>query len=48
MVKDVPISIFPKIYKLNVDDEDILKGNKNKEISKNLFYHYNELDYTNK
>jgi len=48
MVKDVPISIFPKIYKLNIDDEDILKRNKNKQIEKNLIYHYNELDYTNK
>jgi len=32
MVKDIPISIFPKIYKLNAVDEEILKNNKNKSI----------------
>jgi hypothetical protein len=48
MVKDVPISIFPKIYKFNAVDEEILKKNKNKSIQNNLVYHYNELDYINK
>ena len=32
-MEDIPVSIFPKIYKFNAVDEEILKNDKNEFIS---------------